>query len=104
MSLLLRESQENYLQISPEIREKENKVRITIVSNNPEKIRDRLCCKGAKVIKGIEFVEPPKPEMPKQPEKPKEPEKPKVVVIEEPEKPDKNVTFVDPPNEPSHDG
>ena len=70
--------------------EREKKVSITVLG---EKIRDRLCFKGAKVIKGIEFVDPPKPGKPKQPEKSKEPEKPDI-----------NATFVDPPNEPNHDG
>ncbi|KAL1537233.1 protein PYRICULARIA ORYZAE RESISTANCE 21-like [Salvia divinorum] len=69
--------------------EKENKVRITVVCCDPEKIRDKLCCKGAKVIKSIEIVDPPKPERPK-PEKPKDPEKPKPEKpIEEPIKPPK---------------
>nr|GMD90024.1 protein PYRICULARIA ORYZAE RESISTANCE 21-like isoform X2 [Ipomoea batatas] len=66
--------------------EKANKVFITVVCCSPEKIRDKLCCKGCGVIKSIEIVEPPKPraaEKPKEPEKPKPPpEKPK-----EPEKP-----------------
>ncbi|XP_027184865.1 protein PYRICULARIA ORYZAE RESISTANCE 21-like [Coffea eugenioides] len=55
--------------------EKQNLVTITVVCCSPEKIRDKLCCKGGKVIKSIEIVEPPKPKPP--PEKPKEPEKPK---------------------------
>ncbi|XP_042031027.1 pollen-specific leucine-rich repeat extensin-like protein 2 isoform X2 [Salvia splendens] len=117
MSLLLQESQENYLQISPDqvYKEKENKVEITVVCCNPEKIRDKLCCKGAKVIKSIEILDPPKPEKPKpkdpekpkpkEPEKPKpkdpekEPEKPKPKEPEKP-KPDKKVTFKDPPKDP----
>ncbi|XP_057765081.1 protein PYRICULARIA ORYZAE RESISTANCE 21-like [Salvia miltiorrhiza] len=59
--------------------EKANKVTITVVCCDPEKIRDKLCCKGAKVIKSIEIVDPPEPEKPKPPpEKPKPPpEKPK---------------------------
>ncbi|KAG6394158.1 hypothetical protein SASPL_144738 [Salvia splendens] len=65
-------------------KEKENKVVITVVCCNPEKFRDKLCCKGAKVIKSIEIVDPPKPK-PVEPEKPKPiPEKPKPV---DPEKP-----------------
>ncbi|CDP04524.1 unnamed protein product [Coffea canephora] len=51
--------------------EKQNLVTITVVCCSPEKIRDKLCCKGGKVIKSIDIVEPPKP---KPPEKPKEPE------------------------------
>nr|XP_027089316.1 protein PYRICULARIA ORYZAE RESISTANCE 21-like [Coffea arabica] len=50
--------------------EKQNLVTITVVCCSPEKIRDQLCCKGGKVIKSIEIVEPPKP---KEPEKPKPP-------------------------------
>ncbi|KAL0321053.1 UNVERIFIED_CONTAM: hypothetical protein Sradi_5366800 [Sesamum radiatum] len=86
--------------------EKNNTVAITVVCCSPEKIRDKLCCKGGKVIKSIEIIEPPKPkkkkdaDKPKEPEKPekprvvvvdkpKEPEKPKVVVVENPEKPPK---------------
>ncbi|XP_022639855.1 keratinocyte proline-rich protein isoform X4 [Vigna radiata var. radiata] len=63
--------------------EKNNIVTITVVCCNPEKLRDKICCKGCGIIKSIEIVEPPKP---KPPEKPK-PEKPK------PEKPP-------PPNPP----
>ncbi|XP_047167687.1 protein PYRICULARIA ORYZAE RESISTANCE 21-like isoform X2 [Vigna umbellata] len=57
--------------------EKHDIVTITVVCCNPEKLRDKICCKGCGTIKSIEIVEPPKP---KPPEKPK-PEKPK------PEKP-----------------
>ncbi|KAH6777243.1 Heavy metal transport/detoxification superfamily protein [Perilla frutescens var. hirtella] len=87
--------------------EKANTVTITVVCCDPEKVRDKLCCKGAKVIKSIEIVEPPKPkppekpkepEKPKQPEKPKEPEKTNIIVIPEPNKPEKpKLTFVEPP-------
>ncbi|KAK1350611.1 protein PYRICULARIA ORYZAE RESISTANCE 21 [Heracleum sosnowskyi] len=69
----------------PQIRDqvydvKNSKVTIKVLCCNPEKIRDKLCCKGGKVIKSIQIVDdPPKP---KAPEKPKEAEKPKV-----PEKP-----------------
>ncbi|XP_057498970.1 uncharacterized protein LOC130783394 [Actinidia eriantha] len=52
--------------------DKANTVTITVVCCNPEKIRDKLCCKGGKTIKGIEIKQPPKP---KEPEKPKEEEK-----------------------------
>ncbi|KAG8385866.1 hypothetical protein BUALT_Bualt03G0089700 [Buddleja alternifolia] len=49
----------------PQIRDQEydvkaNTVKITVVCCNPEKIRDKLCCKGAGVIKSIEIKEPPK--------------------------------------------
>ncbi|KAL7213789.1 hypothetical protein ACSBR2_016344 [Camellia fascicularis] len=48
--------------------EKQNTVTIVVVCCSPEKIRDKLCCKGGKTIKSIEIKEPPKP---KPPEKPK---------------------------------
>ncbi|GFP80503.1 hypothetical protein PHJA_000193700 [Phtheirospermum japonicum] len=102
--------------------EKANTVTITVLCCNPEKMRDKLCCKGAKVIKSIEIKEPPKPkqpekpkepekpkqpekpkepEKPKQPEKPKEPEKPKIVVIEKPKEPEKpKVVIFEKPKEP----
>ncbi|KAE9447015.1 hypothetical protein C3L33_21087, partial [Rhododendron williamsianum] len=53
--------------------EKQNTVTITVVCCSPEKIRDKLCCKGGKTIKSIEIKPPPK----KEPEKTKEPEKSK---------------------------
>ncbi|KAH6764512.1 hypothetical protein C2S51_015761 [Perilla frutescens var. frutescens] len=63
--------------------EKANQVAITVVCCSPEKIRDKLCCKGGKAIKSIKIIEPEKkPEKPKEPEKPKAADKPK-----EPEKP-----------------
>ncbi|KAK1395452.1 protein PYRICULARIA ORYZAE RESISTANCE 21-like [Heracleum sosnowskyi] len=60
--------------------EKNNKVQIKVVCCSPEKIRDKLCCIGGKVIKSIEILEAPElqlkdPEL-KAPEKHKEPEKP----------------------------
>ncbi|KAL3521817.1 hypothetical protein ACH5RR_014651 [Cinchona calisaya] len=39
--------------------EKNNLVKITVVCCSPEKIRDKLCCKGDKVIRRIEIVPPP---------------------------------------------
>ncbi|CAN4105980.1 unnamed protein product [Withania somnifera] len=73
--------------------EKANSVTITVLCCNPEKIRDKLCCKGGGVIKSIEIKEPPKPKEPEKSkvlEKPKEPpEKPKVVVVEKPKEPEK---------------
>ncbi|KAF7112949.1 hypothetical protein RHSIM_RhsimUnG0175900 [Rhododendron simsii] len=42
--------------------EKQNTVKITVVCCSPEKIRDKLCCKGGKTIKSIEIKPPPKPE------------------------------------------
>ncbi|XP_075478653.1 uncharacterized protein LOC142519503 [Primulina tabacum] len=60
--------------------EKANTVTITVVCCDPEKIRDKLCCKGHRVIKSIEIKDPPKP---------KEPEKPIIIVVEKPEEPEK---------------
>ncbi|GLT24845.1 hypothetical protein SLA2020_000130 [Shorea laevis] len=50
----------------PEIRdqtydEKANKVTIKVVSCSPEKIRDKLCCKGCGCITSIEIIVPPPP-------------------------------------------
>ncbi|CAI9769284.1 unnamed protein product [Fraxinus pennsylvanica] len=56
--------------------EKANTVTITVICCNPEKIRDKLCCKGGKIIKCIKIKEPPKPK-PEEPGKPKEPKKTK---------------------------
>ncbi|KAL6332663.1 hypothetical protein AAG906_010003 [Vitis piasezkii] len=89
----------------PEIRdqaffEKENTVTIKVVCCSPDKIRDKLICKGGKTIKSIEIIVPektkpppekttPPPEKPKpQPEKPKEPEKPKPPPEKPPPKPE----------------
>ncbi|CAL5344344.1 unnamed protein product [Camellia sinensis] len=66
----------------PEIRdqiydEKKNTVTIIVVCCSPEKVRDKLCCKGGKTIKSIEIKEPPKPKPPEEkPDKPKPSEKP----------------------------
>ncbi|XP_044462242.1 protein PYRICULARIA ORYZAE RESISTANCE 21-like isoform X2 [Mangifera indica] len=49
--------------------EKQNTVTIKVVCCSPEKIKQKLCCKGGESIKSIEIVPPPKP---KEPEKPKE--------------------------------
>ncbi|GKV51014.1 hypothetical protein SLEP1_g57691 [Rubroshorea leprosula] len=59
----------------PEIRdqeydEKANKVTIKVVSCWPEKIRDKLRCKGCGCIKSIEIVKPKPPEKPKPPPSP----------------------------------
>ncbi|XP_059664698.1 protein PYRICULARIA ORYZAE RESISTANCE 21-like [Cornus florida] len=40
--------------------EKKNTVTITVICCSPEKIRDKLCCKGGKSIKSIEIEEPEK--------------------------------------------
>ncbi|KAJ6749380.1 hypothetical protein OIU85_000064 [Salix viminalis] len=57
-------------------------VTITVVSCCPDKIKNKISCRGGKAVKGIEIKVPKPPEKPKEPEKPKQPEKPK-----EPEKP-----------------
>ncbi|XP_058189526.1 protein PYRICULARIA ORYZAE RESISTANCE 21-like [Rhododendron vialii] len=44
--------------------EKQNTVTITIVCCSPEKIRDKLCCKGGKTIESIEIKHPPPPPPP----------------------------------------
>ncbi|KAK4721030.1 hypothetical protein R3W88_011263 [Solanum pinnatisectum] len=76
--------------------EKANTITILVVCCSPERIRDKLCCKGGKAIKSIEIKEPAKPEKPKGADKPKEPEKskepekkPKVVTFETPKEPEK---------------
>ncbi|GKV15222.1 hypothetical protein SLEP1_g26023 [Rubroshorea leprosula] len=61
----------------PEIRdqeydEKANKVTIKVMSCSPEKIRDKLCCKGGGCIKSIE-IPPPKPPTPPPPKPPTPP-------------------------------
>ncbi|KAK4259140.1 hypothetical protein QN277_005506 [Acacia crassicarpa] len=53
--------------------DKNNIVTITVVCCSPEKIRDKLCCKGGGAIKSIEIVEPKKPDAG---EKPKDKDKP----------------------------
>ena len=108
--------------------ENANTVTITVICCSPEKIRDKIRCKGGKAIMSIEIQGPEKPkpaEKPKEPEKPKvvekpkEPEKPKVVekpkepekpkVVEkpkEPEKPkvpEKKVMFTEPEKPKSND-
>ncbi|KAF7840520.1 pollen-specific leucine-rich repeat extensin-like protein 1 [Senna tora] len=55
--------------------EKQNIVMIKVVCCSPEKIRDKICCKGGGAIKSIEIVEPKPPEK-KEPEK-KQDDKPK---------------------------
>ncbi|KAJ9566392.1 hypothetical protein OSB04_002358 [Centaurea solstitialis] len=61
----------------PQIRDQvfdvdKNKVRITVVCCSPEKVRDKLCCKGGKAIQSIEILEDkPKPTPKPTEEKPK---------------------------------
>ncbi|KAM1009034.1 hypothetical protein ACFX2A_005513 [Malus domestica] len=53
--------------------EKQNQVVIKVVCCSPEKIRDKICCKGGSAIKSIEIKEPEKPKAPKDDGKPKAP-------------------------------
>ncbi|XP_015071626.1 uncharacterized protein LOC107015743 isoform X1 [Solanum pennellii] len=79
--------------------EKANTITILVVCCSPERIRDKLCCKGGKAIKSIEIKEPAK--APEKPEKPKEPEKkPKVVTFETPKEPEKPKEKVKEPEKP----
>ncbi|KAL2483910.1 Heavy metal transport/detoxification superfamily protein [Forsythia ovata] len=82
--------------------EKSNTVIITVICCSPEKIRDKLCRRGGKIIQSIQIKEPPKPKAPeKEPQKPKDPEKPKVVVVEKPKDPEKpKVVVVEKPKDP----
>ncbi|XP_041024757.1 protein PYRICULARIA ORYZAE RESISTANCE 21 isoform X2 [Juglans microcarpa x Juglans regia] len=68
--------------------EKKNLVMIKVVCCSPEKIKQKIICKGGDSIKSIEIKQPPKPKEPEKPkakakdppkpaEKPKESEKPK---------------------------
>ncbi|KAM5570566.1 protein PYRICULARIA ORYZAE RESISTANCE 21 [Rosa sericea] len=50
--------------------EKNNQVFIKVVCCCPEKIRDKLCCKGGGAIKSIEIKEPEKPKPPSPAPKP----------------------------------
>ncbi|XP_008224624.1 PREDICTED: myelin-associated oligodendrocyte basic protein-like [Prunus mume] len=85
--------------------EKQNQVVIKVVCCSPEKIRDRICCKGGGAIKSIEIREPEKPkplpaDKPKpSAEKPKEPEKPKPA-SEKPKEPEKPKPAPEKPKEP----
>ncbi|KAI9187211.1 hypothetical protein LWI28_025572 [Acer negundo] len=55
--------------------EKNNTVMIKVVCCCPEKIRDKICCKGRGTIKSIEILKPPE-KPPKPPEKPPPPKPP----------------------------
>ncbi|XP_059438200.1 protein PYRICULARIA ORYZAE RESISTANCE 21 [Corylus avellana] len=59
--------------------EKQNTVLIKVVCCSPEKIKEKIRCKGGDSIKSIEIVPPPPPPKPKPVEKPPPPEKPKPV-------------------------
>ncbi|KAK2652708.1 hypothetical protein Ddye_012564 [Dipteronia dyeriana] len=66
--------------------EKNNTVMIKVVCCSPEKIRDKICCKGRGTIKSIEILKPP--EKPKPAEKPKaDPPKPAEKPKADPPKP-----------------
>lgn len=56
--------------------EKQNKVKIKVVGCDPEKVRQKICCKGRAFILGIDIIppEPPKKEGPKKEVKPPPPE------------------------------
>ncbi|CAI9112434.1 OLC1v1012884C2 [Oldenlandia corymbosa var. corymbosa] len=41
--------------------EQKNLVKITVVACSPERIREKLCSKGKKVIQSIEIIKPPEP-------------------------------------------
>ncbi|KAL7213786.1 hypothetical protein ACSBR2_016343 [Camellia fascicularis] len=72
--------------------EKQNTVTITVVCCSPEKVRDKLCCKGGKTIKSIEIKEPPKSKTTEK--KTDEPKKPKAQESKEPPNPPALPTFV----------
>ncbi|XP_021828077.1 chitin-binding lectin 1-like isoform X2 [Prunus avium] len=74
--------------------EKQNQVVIKVVCCSPEKIRDRICCKGGGAIKSIEIKEPekpkpqpPKPQPPKPVDPPPNPPPPRVPACHPPPKP-----------------
>nr|XP_008384172.2 protein PYRICULARIA ORYZAE RESISTANCE 21-like isoform X1 [Malus domestica] len=75
--------------------EKQNQVVIKVVCCSPEKIRDKICCKGGGAIKSIEIKEPEKPKPPPPVEKPP-PEKPKPA----PPPPEKPKPAPPPPEKP----
>ncbi|KAI9196976.1 hypothetical protein LWI28_028693 [Acer negundo] len=50
--------------------EKKNTVMIKVVCCNPEKIRDKICCKGRGTIKSIEILKPAEKPTPNPEEKP----------------------------------
>ncbi|XP_059624820.1 uncharacterized protein LOC132268013 [Cornus florida] len=84
--------------------EKQNTVTITVVCCSPEKIRDKLCCKGGKAIKCIEIKEPEKPKPPPPAEKPKRPppaEEPEAPPVREAPRPIDDETLPPPPPPPA---
>ncbi|XP_022925304.1 uncharacterized protein LOC111432597 [Cucurbita moschata] len=81
--------------------EKQNLVIIKVVCCNPEKLRDKICCKGCGVIKSIQIQDPeiPKPVDPPRPKKVDPPRPQKVIDSPPPKKPDPTSPqkVVDPP-------
>ncbi|XP_071725139.1 uncharacterized protein [Rutidosis leptorrhynchoides] len=88
--------------------EKKNTVTITVVCCSPEKIKQKICCKGGETVKDIQIVEPTKPKPPEKPkkkqDKPKEPDlipempiKPQKEPEEPAEKPEKPKRPKEPP-------
>ncbi|KAK8297447.1 hypothetical protein V6Z11_D05G187500 [Gossypium hirsutum] len=76
----------------PEIRdqtfdEKANTVTIIVVCCNPEKVRDKLRCKGGFSIESIEIKPPPKPPARRASSLPKPPEGPANLLRKPPETP-----------------
>ncbi|XP_056171839.1 protein PYRICULARIA ORYZAE RESISTANCE 21-like isoform X2 [Syzygium oleosum] len=79
--------------------EKQNTVTITVLCCSPEKIRDKIICKGGETVQSVEIL-PDKPKEPeKKPEKPKEPEK-KPEKPKEPEKKPEKPKEPEPPKAP----
>ncbi|XP_023542910.1 protein PYRICULARIA ORYZAE RESISTANCE 21-like isoform X2 [Cucurbita pepo subsp. pepo] len=70
--------------------EKQNLVIIKVVCCNPEKLRDKICCKGCGVIKSIQIQDPeiPKPVDPPPPQTVDPPPPQKVTDSPPPKKPD----------------
>ncbi|XP_022724331.1 protein PYRICULARIA ORYZAE RESISTANCE 21-like [Durio zibethinus] len=80
--------------------EKANTVTITVVCCSPEKIRDKICCKGGGSIKSIEIKPPPPPPKPKEPEKKPEKANEQEKKKPEPEKPKEPEKKPEKPKEP----
>ncbi|XP_010057799.2 protein PYRICULARIA ORYZAE RESISTANCE 21 [Eucalyptus grandis] len=68
--------------------EKQNKVKIKVVGCDPEKVRQKICCKGRAFILGIDIIppEPPKKKEPKKEEKKTEEKKEVILPTPEPSK------------------
>ncbi|CAL1352193.1 unnamed protein product [Linum trigynum] len=59
--------------------EKANLVIITVLCCSPEKVMEKIACKGGESVKGIEIVKPPPPKPEEEPKKPDEPPRPKEI-------------------------